>query len=135
MVSELQQDDPKNLYDRLTQIKTPIFVAFGDKEPFIPGTAFNGLTDLGRDIITPFMTRMTNAGNRPILKIYPDTGHFIHTDNPVEICCRRRGLRDQGNGRQHQLAACDRSHDPRGYCIGAPGGADAGRRVAHGRPE
>ena len=85
MVSELQQDDPKNLYERLTQIKAPIFLSFGDKEPFIPGTAFNGLTDLGSDIITPFMSRMTNAGNRPILKIYPDTGHFIHTDNPVEF--------------------------------------------------
>ena len=84
MVAELQQDDPKNLYGRLTQIKAPIFLAFGDKEPFIPGTAFNGLNDLGRDIITPFMTRMTLAGNRPILKIYPNTGHFIHTDNPVE---------------------------------------------------
>jgi len=24
-----------------------------------------------------------DAGNRPILKIYPDTA-FIHTDNPVE---------------------------------------------------
>ena len=85
MVSELQKDDPRNLYQRLTQIKAPIFLAFGDKEPFIPGTAFNGLTDLGRDIITPFMSRMTNAGNRPQLKIYPDTGHFIHTDNPVEF--------------------------------------------------
>ena len=50
MVSELQQDDPKNLYRRLTEIKAPIFLAFGDKEPFIPGTAFNGLKDLGRDI-------------------------------------------------------------------------------------
>ena len=85
MVAELQQDDPKNLYERLTEIKAPIFLSFGDKEPFIPGTAFNGLTDLGRDIITPFMSRMTNAGNRPILKIYPNTGHFIHTDNPVEF--------------------------------------------------
>ena len=28
---------------------------------------------------------MTLVGNRPILKIYPDTGHFIHTDNPVEF--------------------------------------------------
>jgi pimeloyl-ACP methyl ester carboxylesterase len=82
--SELQQDDPKNLYERLAQIKAPIFLAFGDKEPFIPTPAFNGLTDLGRDVITPFMSRMTNAGNRPILKIYPNTGHFIHTDNPVE---------------------------------------------------
>ena len=84
MVAELQQDDPKNLYERLTQIKAPIFLAFGDKEPFIPGTGLNGLTDLGRDVITPFMTRMTIAGNLPMLKIYPDTGHFIHTDNPVE---------------------------------------------------
>lgn len=82
--AELQQDDPNNLYERLTQIKAPIFLAFGDKEPFIPTPAFNGLTDLGRDVITPFMTRMTNAGRRPILKIYPETGHFIHTDNPVE---------------------------------------------------
>jgi pimeloyl-ACP methyl ester carboxylesterase len=73
--AELQQDDPKNLYKRLTQIKAPIFLAFGDKEPFIPTPAFNGLTDLGRDVITPFMSRMTNAGNRPILKIYPETGH------------------------------------------------------------
>jgi homoserine acetyltransferase len=83
--SELQQDDPKNLYERLTQIKAPIFLSFGDREPFIPTPAFNGLTDLGRDAITPFMSRMTNAGNRPILKIYPETGHFIHTDNPVEF--------------------------------------------------
>lgn len=82
--AELQQDDPKNLYERLTQIKAPMFLAFGDKEPFIPTPAFNGLTDLGRDVITPFMTRMTNAGNLPMLKIYPETGHFIHTDNPVE---------------------------------------------------
>jgi homoserine O-acetyltransferase/O-succinyltransferase len=81
----LQQDDPKNLYRRLTEIKAPIFLAFGANEPFIPGTVFNGLKDLGRDIITPFMTRMTGANNRPILKIYPDTGHFIHTDNPVEF--------------------------------------------------
>ena len=85
MVSELQKDDPNNLYRRLTMIKVPIFLAFGDKEPFIPGTAFNGLTNLANDIITPFMLRMGVAGNRPLLKIYPDTGHFIHTDNPVEF--------------------------------------------------
>jgi pimeloyl-ACP methyl ester carboxylesterase len=28
---------------------------------------------------------MSVVGNRPTLKIYPDTGHFIHTDNPVEF--------------------------------------------------
>ena len=85
MVAELQRDEKNNLYDRLSQIKAPIFLSFGDKEPFIPGTGLNGLKYLGRDIIEPFMGRMTEAGNRPILKIYPDTGHFIHTDNPVEF--------------------------------------------------
>jgi len=38
--AELQQDDPKNLYERITQIRAPIFLAFGDKEPFIPTPAF-----------------------------------------------------------------------------------------------
>ena len=85
MVVELQKDDPKNLFDRLTQIKAPIFLAFGAKEPFIPGTGLNGLKDLAGDIIVPFTDRMTLAGNRPTVKVYPDTGHFIHTDNPVEF--------------------------------------------------
>ena len=85
MVVELQKDDPKNLYDRLPQIKAPIFLAFGAKEPFIPGTSLNGLKDLAGDIIVPFTDRMTLAGNRPTVKVYPDTGHFIHTDNPVEF--------------------------------------------------
>jgi homoserine O-acetyltransferase len=85
MVSELQKDDPKNLYQRFTQIKAPVFLAFGAKEPFIPGTSLNGLKDLAGDIIVPFTDRMTLAGNRPTVKVYPDTGHFIHTDNPVEF--------------------------------------------------
>ena len=85
MISELQKDDPNSLYKRLTQLRMPIFLAFGDREPFIPGTALNGLQDLGKDIVVPFMARMTKAGNAPVLKIYPDTGHFIHTDNPVEF--------------------------------------------------
>jgi homoserine O-acetyltransferase len=85
MVVELQKDDPKNLYRRLTQIKAPIFLAFGAKEPFIPGTSLNGLKDLAGDIIVPFTERMAAAGNRPQVKIYPDTGHFIHTDNPLQF--------------------------------------------------
>ena len=85
MVVELQKDDPKNLYRRLTQIKAPIFLAFGAKEPFIPGTALNGLKDLAGGVIVPFIERMAAAGNRPTVKVYPDTGHFIHTDNPVQF--------------------------------------------------
>lgn len=85
MVSELQRDDPDSLYKRLVKIRQPIFLAFGEKEPFIPGTPFNGLRNLGNDVITPFMSRMAAAGNRPVLKIYPGTAHFIHTDDPVQF--------------------------------------------------
>jgi len=83
--NELVKDDPKNLYKRLTQIKAPMFLAFGAEEPFIPSTPLNGLTDLAKDEINPFMRRMTEAGNRPVLKVYPGVGHFIHTDVPYEF--------------------------------------------------
>lgn len=83
MASEMLEDDPDSLYKRSTQLEMPIFLAFGAKEPFIPGAAFNGLTDLAGDIITPFMLRMREAGNPPQLKIYPDAAHFIHSDEPV----------------------------------------------------
>lgn len=83
MVAELQEKDPLSLYKRLTDIKIPIFLAFGDKEPFIPGYAFNGLNDLSRQLILPFMRRMDAAGRDVRVKVYPGTAHFIHTDEPV----------------------------------------------------
>jgi len=85
MAREMQKGDPNSLYNRVTDIKVPIFLAFGEKEPFIPGTAFNGRTDLAREIIMPFMRRMSAAGRDLSVKIYPDSGHFIHTDDPVEF--------------------------------------------------
>ena len=83
--SEVAAEDPASMYKQLPKIKAPIFVAFGAQEPFIPGTALNGLKDLGNDIINPFMQRMTAAGNKPVLKVYPGVGHFIHTDVPYEF--------------------------------------------------
>jgi len=83
--SEIAAEDPASMYKQLPKIKAPIFVAFGAQEPFIPGTALNGLKDLGNDIINPFMQRMTAAGNKPVLKVYPGVGHFIHTDVPYEF--------------------------------------------------
>jgi homoserine O-acetyltransferase/O-succinyltransferase len=83
--SELAIDDPLSINKQLTKIKAPIFLAFGAQEPFIPGTALNGLTDLANDVINPFMKRMDAAGNPPVLKVYPGVGHFIHTDVPYEF--------------------------------------------------
>jgi hypothetical protein len=45
--------------------------------------AFNGPKHLANNSIVPLMGRMTNAGNVPIPKIYPDVAHFIHADDPV----------------------------------------------------
>jgi homoserine O-acetyltransferase len=83
--SELAVEDPYSLYKQLPKIKAPIFLAFGAQEPFIPGTALNGLEGLGKNIIQPFMKRMTAAGNKPVLKVYPGVAHFIHTDVPYEF--------------------------------------------------
>ena len=55
IASELVKDDPNSLYKQLPKIKAPIFLAFGAREPFIPGTPLNGLNDLANDIINPFV--------------------------------------------------------------------------------
>lgn len=83
--SELLSGNQNSIYARLTEIKAPIFLAFGNEEPFIPSTGLNGLMSLSKDVIIPFMKRMTAAGNRPLLKIYPGAAHFIHTDVPYEF--------------------------------------------------
>jgi pimeloyl-ACP methyl ester carboxylesterase len=85
IASELLKDDPDNLYRRLPGITAPIFLAFGAEEPFIPSTPLNGLTDMANQVITPFVERMTAAGNAPVVKIYPGVGHFIQTDEPVRF--------------------------------------------------
>ena len=84
MCSENAREDENSLYKRLPQIKAPIFLAFGAIEPFIPSTALNGLNDKSKQVIIPFVERMTAAGNAPVVKIYPGVGHFIHTDVPLE---------------------------------------------------
>lgn len=78
-------EDEQSLYKRLPNIKAPIFLAFGAREPFIPSTSLNGLTDLAQEIIIPFRERMAAAGNAPIIKLYPDMGHFVHTDVPLDL--------------------------------------------------
>ena len=108
MVVELQKDDPKNLYRRLTQIKAPIFLAFGAKEPIIPGTPLNGLKDLAGGVIVPFIERMASAGNSPQVKIYPDTAHFIHTDNPVQFASDVIDFVELGNVVPNSPVAIDR---------------------------
>lgn len=83
--AENTREDENSLYKRLPRIKAPIFLAFGAREPFIPSTPLNGLTDLANDVIIPFRERMKAAGNAPTIKIYPEAAHFIHTDLPEEF--------------------------------------------------
>jgi pimeloyl-ACP methyl ester carboxylesterase len=83
--SELNEGDPASLYNRLTEIDVPIFLAFGAQEPFIPSTSLNGLDDMANQVISPYVARMQAAGNPVELKMYPGVGHFIHTDVPYEF--------------------------------------------------
>ena len=71
------------------------------------------------------MTRMTQAGNRPILKIYPDTGHFIHTDNPVEFAVDVVDFVTKGTVDTSSPLGTDRMI--KGQWFGIAGGADTAR--------
>ena len=66
-------------------LSSSVGTPFGAIEPFIPSTALNGLNDKSKQVIIPFVERMTAAGNPPVVKIYPGVGHFIHTDVPLEF--------------------------------------------------
>jgi len=82
---EVLKDDPRSVTKRLGEIKAPVFIAFGAKEPFIPTTAASGNSDLKRDLLKPAYERMAAAGNPPLVKIYPEAAHFIHTDQPARF--------------------------------------------------
>ncbi|MGD9210263.1 MAG: alpha/beta hydrolase [Desulfobacteraceae bacterium] len=81
---EIQREDPSSLFKRYEQIRTPILLIFGEDEPFYP-KKISGLKDLKKDIIQPFYQRMT-AVNCPVtVKLYPECGHFPHTDLPDQF--------------------------------------------------
>lgn len=78
---EVLRDDPDSLTKKLKNIKAPIFLTYGEKEPFIP-SSLSGKSDLKWEVIKPFYDDLKNAGNPPLVKIYKGAGHFIHTDFP-----------------------------------------------------
>ena len=83
--SENDDTNEKALLKRTPQIEAPIFLAFGAREPFIPSTGLNGLTDMANQVINPFIATMRAADRDVEPKIYPGVGHFIHTDIPFEF--------------------------------------------------
>ena len=82
---ELNREDPNSLYKRLTQITVPVFIAFGKEEPFIPTTVATGNTSLKMDIIKPAFEKLSKTGPAPVVKLYDNAGHFIHTDRPKQF--------------------------------------------------
>lgn len=78
---EVRQDDPNSINKRIKDIKAPVFLTYGDKDPFIP-SSLSGKSDLRWEVIKPFYDDLKKAGNPPLVKIYNGAGHFIHTDFP-----------------------------------------------------
>jgi len=78
---EIQKEDPSSLYKRYNRIRSPILLIFGADEPFYP-KKISGLKDLKKDMIKPFYQSMTSAGCPVAVKLYPDSGHFPHNDQP-----------------------------------------------------
>lgn len=82
MSIETRKEDPGSLYKRLGELKVPVFIAYGDREPFIPVVTLSGKARLKADVIGPVFEAMSAAGNAPVVKMYEGAGHFIHTDVP-----------------------------------------------------
>lgn len=82
---EIGKDDPMSITKRVKEIKVPICLLFGDKEPFIPVKFLSGLGNLKKEVIKPFYNNLKAAGNTPVVKVYPGVGHFVHTDVPDEF--------------------------------------------------
>ena len=80
MGEEVRIDDPNSLVKKLDQITSPILITYGEKEPFIPTTVFSGKQNLKWDVIKPVYDALTAKGNEPTVIVYPNVGHFIHTD-------------------------------------------------------
>ncbi len=78
---EVRRDDPNSLNKKIKNIKAPIFLTYGEKEPFIPAS-LSGKVNLQWEVIKPFYDDLKQAGNPPLVKIYKGAGHFIHTDLP-----------------------------------------------------
>lgn len=78
---EIQKEDPDSLVKRYDQVRAPILLIFGDDEPFYP-KKISGLKDLKKEMIKPFYQRMTAAGCPVAVKVYPQSGHFPHNDQP-----------------------------------------------------
>lgn len=82
---EVRKEDNQSLVKRIDQIKAPILITYGEKEPFIPTTVFSGQQSLQWDVIKPVYERLSAKGNEPTVIIYPNVGHFIHTDIPQQF--------------------------------------------------
>jgi pimeloyl-ACP methyl ester carboxylesterase len=80
---EVRKDDTNSITKRVKNIKAPVFLTFGEKDPFLP-TTLSGKTNLKWEVIKPFYDDLKKAGNPPLVKIYAGAGHFIHTDFPDE---------------------------------------------------
>jgi pimeloyl-ACP methyl ester carboxylesterase len=80
---EVRKEDPNSINKRIKNIKIPIFLTLGEKDPLLP-TPLSGKSNLRLDLIKPFYDDLKKAGNPPKVKVYAGAGHFIHTDLPED---------------------------------------------------
>lgn len=74
-----------NLQKRLGEIKAPVLLIMGEKDPFFPLSRLTSNRDVRTDMIKPFYELLDEKGNPPIVKMYKDVGHFPHTDNLAQF--------------------------------------------------
>ncbi len=81
---EIRKEDPDSLFKQYDQIQAPVFLIFGEEEPFYP-KKISGLKNLKREMIKPFYQCLKDAGCPVWVKVYQNSGHFPHNDQPEQF--------------------------------------------------
>ncbi len=77
---EVLRNNPKSLFKRLREINVPVFLAFGELDPYLPNSLFSGNRDLKGELIRGVYNQLLSTGREPAIIMYPESGHVPHAD-------------------------------------------------------
>lgn len=83
-VSECRREDEDAFPGRLARLKVPTLLALGVKDPIYPMPG-SGNTHLVKDTVQVVYMLVGGKDSPVKIRLYPEAGHFIHTDQPDQF--------------------------------------------------
>ena len=85
LATEVLKEDPYSLFKQLSQISAPVFMVFGEQDPYLPVRWNKEPVQLISDIVQPSYLQLEVAGNPPLVSVYPLAGHVPHADQASKL--------------------------------------------------